>query len=167
MTTQPTVMRKGSHGQVPTPLVDFRPTVIGDNPVATQRIMGLVAAGHSYRHIREVGHYQGAWSESYLNTILSLNRVVLPGSPYAAAAQPQRPVGKPLRVNAYERAVLAKVCAAWSNDEIAVWTATPETRVKSTIRTLVKRADARDRIALVVAVLTHELNPVDEADHDA
>lgn len=163
-----TVMRRSAQDYRPTALVDFRPRVLGDNPVATQRILGLVQAGHSYRHIAEIGHYQGAWSREYLDACLAANRVTPTGGVPQEPQEPTPPtIGRPLPVNAYERQVLGKVCSAWLNPEIAAYLGVPETRIKSTVRALVTRSKSRDRLDLVVGVLTGLLNPVDEADHDA
>jgi DNA-binding CsgD family transcriptional regulator len=165
MPEQVTVVRAGADGKPRhVPLADFGARKDHGNPVAAQRILGLVRAGHSYRYIAEVGRYQGSWDKQLLDAVLASHRVDVAGSTLATELPAH---ARPLPVNDFERRVLDGICAGLTNTEIAEQGQLVPERVRSTARSLIRRAGARDRIALVVAVLTHATVPCPEGDHDA
>lgn len=159
------VKRAGADGKLrDMPLVDFGGKhLMNTNPVAVQRILGLARAGHSYRYVLEVGTYQGSWDAAFLDAVLAAHRIELHGTQLAKQLPPD---ARPLPCNDYEYGVLRGIVDGHTNAEIAESLALPVERIRSTASTLASRAGCRDRIGLIVAVLTGKALPCNEGDHD-
>jgi DNA-binding NarL/FixJ family response regulator len=125
---------------------------LGSNPRQAMRIIGMVRAGHPLGHILEVGRYHGAWTAADVNRVLADNRLAL--------VPPQLVRGAPrtIQVTPKQAQVIHGVCQGMTNAEIGAATDMPLDTVKSTVSAVLTKTGCRDRIALVIAVLTKRLD---------
>lgn len=164
--TRPTTVRPDRRGQPrQVPLPDFGAVALGPHPQQTMRVLGLVRAGHPWKYILDVGRYQKSWTEADVRRILRANRIALADQPAEAHRAPVQ--AAPLLLHRRHLSVLDGVCKGWTNAEIGAYHGIPESTVKVAVRSITKKAGVRDRVGLVVAVLTGQLAPAEEGDHDA
>jgi hypothetical protein len=159
----PLVNRSDAKGRARlVPIPDFQARNLGPNPVRTMRVLGMVRAGHSWKHIVEVGRYQGAWTEQEARNILAANGVPVPEGPHPAATP-----GRVLPLPHQQLVVARAMTRAWTNAEIAAHHKLPEGTVKAYVRQIIAASECRDRIGFVVAVLTGQIDLRDQDEHDA
>lgn len=145
----------------PADMPDFGAIYLGSNPTQTQRVLGLIRAGHPRAYIVEVGRYQGTWTAADVDRILRANRVRALGAP------PHRtptPTARTIRLAPTMAKVAYAVSQGLTNDEIATYLKLSPNTVRSYVGTVLRATGSRDRVALVVAVLTRRLNVIEEED---
>lgn len=148
--------RKPEAGELP----DFGAISLGDNPVVTMRVLGMLKAGHSVRHIVEVGRYHGSWTGADVDRILKANRTTIPEEPDPRPFSTRPTSAHTVALPARQVTVVHHICQGMTNSEIAVALDLPLNTVKSHVSEILAACMCRDRVALVVAVLTGRLVPV-------
>lgn len=145
----------------PDTLPDFGAMSLGDNPRQTMRVLGMVKAGHSLGHILEVGQYHGSWTPADVDRILRANKVPMPEPPDPRPNSIKLTSARTVPMSARQVQIAHLICQAMTNEEIAAHTGLPSNTVKSHVSAILGLCDCRDRVALVVAVLSRELVPVE------
>lgn len=145
---------KRSHRPKEDVFPDFGALALGPHPHQTMRVLGLVRAGHSMHNILEIGRYQGSWTPKDVERILRTNRVRTPDAPDAGNAPPGARV---LKLPATQAAVVDLVRQGLDNHEIADALGLSPNTVRSYVSQILHAAGCRDRVALVIAVLTRTL----------
>lgn len=139
-----------------------RPTLNPTNNWAF-RIVALIRAGHSLDYILERGRYENSWTKQDVVRICTQAHIPLPPSVHGQANL--HAAGEPFRLPPRQIAVLHHMALAATNAEIAKAIKVKEVTVKADVRSIIAKSGYRDRIGVVVAVLTKRLIPV-EVDYE-
>ena len=143
-------------------LPDFGAISLGDNPRQTTRVLGMVRAGLSLDHILEVGRYQRSWTKADVERILRANRVPFPDPPDPSPFSARPTSARTVKLTTTQVAVVHRVCQGLTNKEIADDLGLSPNTVRSYVSTILSEAGCRDRIALIIQVITGRLVPVTE-----
>jgi DNA-binding NarL/FixJ family response regulator len=135
-------------------LPDFGAISLGNNPNQTMRILGMIRAGNSYDYIIQVGHYHGTWSKADVDRILRDNKVRIPEAPDTNA--------RTAFLTPREMQVVHHLCQAQNDQEIAQTLGVTDYTVRAHINKALASTGCRDRITLVVQILTGQLAPIPE-----
>lgn len=136
--------------------VDQGAIALGRLPQQTMRILAMVRGGHTIPHIIEVGAYHRSWTSTDVARVLKANGVVPPGFGLDEVAPlPGRRVELP---SAMHVAICEQVCRGLSNSEVAEVLGLAESTVKTCLRVIIERMEARHRLDLVVGVLTGRMH---------
>lgn len=146
----------------PAPRVDHGAIALGRLPQQTMRILAMVQGGHTVPHIIEVGAYHRSWTAADVARVLKDNGVVPPGFALDEVAPlPGRRVELPTAMHV---AICEQVCRGLSNAEVAEVLGLAESTVKTCLRVIIERMEARHRLDLVVGVLTGRMHAVAPGD---
>lgn len=124
-----------------------------ENSNWTNRILGLHAAGHSFRRIIEIGEYQQTWDADYARRVYRANGIE---PPHVVRINPP-PGVKVILLTPAEDRVLRLMCEAMNVADIAHETGAKQPTIQGHIRAIVEAADARDRLQVVVWALKRQL----------
>jgi DNA-binding CsgD family transcriptional regulator len=133
-------------------LVDFKVTALGDNPHQTARVLTMHQAGASRERIIEVGHWMRSWTAQDVDRILANHRATVPEPPDPRPHSVFPTSARTVLVSANEAAVSHRICQAMTNEEIAGDLGMSPHTVKTHVRNVLRKAECRDRVALVVAI---------------
>jgi DNA-binding NarL/FixJ family response regulator len=125
-------------------LPDFGAISLGNNPNQTMRSLGMIRAGH----------YHGTWSKADVDRILRDNKVRIPEAPDTNA--------RTAFLTPREMQVVHHLCQAQNDQEIAQTLGVTDYTVRAQINKALASTGCRDRITLVVQILTGQLAPVAE-----
>jgi DNA-binding NarL/FixJ family response regulator len=152
----------------PVDLPDFGAVSLGPAPAQTMRILGMIRGGHTYDYILRYGHYHGTWSKADVDRTMRNNRVTLPDAPDPAGQHSRKLTSARTAVlTTRQLAVCHYLCNAQNDAEMAAALGVGLPTIRKYVNDTLAATHTRDRLELVVSILTGKLVPVQAADDDA